>query len=101
MLHNRLGESNERCAEALAIARALGAQHIEAYVLNTLGPLRSAAGDFAGAVEAATQRPEIAHRLGLREEICRSYTNGSDALHQAGQVQESIAMALDGGCRAK
>lgn len=48
MLYNRLAESNERCSEALAIARALGAQHIEARVLNTLGPLRSAAGDFAG-----------------------------------------------------
>jgi predicted ATPase/DNA-binding CsgD family transcriptional regulator len=96
MLYNRLAESNERCSEALAIARALGAQHIEAHVLNTLGPLRSAAGDFAGAVEAATQGLEIAHRLGLREEICRSYTNGSDSLHQAGKVQESIAMALDG-----
>jgi DNA-binding CsgD family transcriptional regulator/tetratricopeptide (TPR) repeat protein len=96
MLYNRLAESNERCAEALAIARALGAQHIEASVLNTLGPLRSAAGDFAGAVAATTRGLEIAHRLGLREEICRSYTNGSDALHQAGRVQESIAMALDG-----
>jgi ATP/maltotriose-dependent transcriptional regulator MalT len=96
MLYNRLAESNERCAEALAIARALGAQHIEASVLNTLGPLRSAAGDFAGAVEAATQGLEIARRLGLREEICRGYTNGSDALHQAGEVEESIAMALDG-----
>ncbi|HEX3832106.1 MAG TPA: AAA family ATPase [Solirubrobacteraceae bacterium] len=96
MLYNRLAESNERCAEALAIARALGAERIEAHVLNTLGPLRSAAGDFAGAVEAATKGLEIARRLGLREEICRSYTNGSDALHQSGQVQESIAMALDG-----
>jgi predicted ATPase/DNA-binding CsgD family transcriptional regulator len=96
MLYNRLAESNERCSEALAIARALGAQHIEASVLNTLGPLRSAAGDFAGAVEAATQGLEIAQRLGLAEEICRSYTNGSDSLHQAGRVQESIAMALDG-----
>jgi tetratricopeptide (TPR) repeat protein len=64
--------------------------------LIPLRPLRSAAGDLPGAVEAATQGLEIARRLGLREEICRSYTNGSDALHQAGQIEESIAMALDG-----
>lgn len=96
MLYNRVAEANERCVEALTIARALGAQHIEARVLNTVGPLRAAAGDFAGAVEAATQGLEIARRLGLREEICRGYTNGSDSLHQAGQVEESIAMALEG-----
>jgi DNA-binding CsgD family transcriptional regulator len=96
MLYNRIAESSERCADALAIARTLGAQHIEARVLNTLSPLRSATGDFPGAVEAATRGLEIARRLGLRDEMCRSYTNGSDALHQVGRVKESLAMALEG-----
>ncbi len=96
MLCNRVAESSARCEEALAIARFVDAESIEAHVLNTVCGNRSGNGDFQGAFTAAKEGLVIARRLGLGEEMCRSYTNGSDALHQAGRIEQSIDMALEG-----
>ena len=96
MLDNRTSESSVRCEEALAIARAVGAEGVEAHVLNTICGNLTAIGDFDGAFKAATRALKIARRGGHSEEIGRSYTNGSDALEKAGRIEESIAMAFDG-----
>jgi DNA-binding CsgD family transcriptional regulator len=96
MLSDHTSESNERCQEALAIARTVGAGAVEAHVLNTMSGNLSAVGETDRAVAAAGQARAIARRLHLTEELHRSYVNGSAALHQAGRVEESIAMALDG-----
>ncbi len=96
MLCNRPEESSARCAEALAIARTVGAEAVEAHVLNTMCGNLSTVGDLDRAVTAARQALAIARRLRLVEEMQRSYTNGSDALDEAGQVEESIAMAREG-----
>ena len=96
MLCNRNEESSARCAEALGIARAIGAEAVEAHVLNTMCGNLSAVGDLDRAVTAARQALTIARRLRLVEEMQRSYINGSDALDEAGHVQESIAMAREG-----
>jgi DNA-binding CsgD family transcriptional regulator len=96
MLCSRPEESSARCAEALAIARTVGAEAVEAHVLNTMCGNLSAVGDLDHAVTAARQALAIARRLGLVEEMQRSYTNGSDALDEAGHVEESIAMAREG-----
>ena len=96
MLCNRNEESSARCTEALGIARAIGAEPVEAHVLNTMCGNLSAVGDLDRAVTAARQALAIARRLRLGEEMQRSYTNGSDALDEAGHVEESIAMAREG-----
>ncbi len=96
MLCNRPEESGARCAEALAIARTVGAEAVEAHVLNTMCGNLSAVGDFDRAVSAARQALAIACRLRLIDEMQRSYANGSDALDEAGHVEESIAMAREG-----
>ena len=96
MLCNRPEESGARCAEALAIARTVGAEAVEAHVLNTMCGNLSAVGDFDRAVGAARQALAIACRLRLIDEMQRSYANGSDALDEAGHVEESIAMAREG-----
>jgi DNA-binding CsgD family transcriptional regulator len=96
MLCNRIAESNVRCQEALEIARAVGAEAVEAHVLNTACATQSAVGDVDGAVGAAGQAGRIARRLGLTEQLIRSYINGGDALDQAGRVDEAIAMAREG-----
>jgi DNA-binding CsgD family transcriptional regulator len=96
MLCDRTAESNSRCEEALAIARAVGAGAVEAHVLNTICGNLSAVGETDRAVEAARQALTIARRLGLTDELHRSYVNGSAALHEAGRVEESIAMAREG-----
>ena len=96
MLCDRTTESNSRCAQALAIARSVGAEAVEAHVLNTMCGNLSAIGQFDQAVRAASQARAIAGRLRLADEIHRSYTNGGGALYQAGRVEESIAVAREG-----
>jgi DNA-binding CsgD family transcriptional regulator len=96
MLCDRTTESNSRCGQALAIARAVGAEAVEAHVLNTMCGNLSGLGQFDQAVRAAGQARAIAGRLRLVDEIHRSYTNGGGALYQAGRVEESIAMARKG-----
>ena len=102
MLCNRTTESIARCEEALAIARTIRAEAVEAHVLNTTCGNLSAAGKFDQAITAAKQALAIARRLGLAEEMSRSYVNGSDALDEAGHIEESIAMAREGiECRPR
>ena len=96
MLCNRPEESSARCTEALAIARDVGAEAVEAHVLNTMCGNLTIVGDLDRAATAAREALTIARRLRLQEETGRSYVNGSDALDEAGQVEESIAMAREG-----
>ncbi len=96
MLCNRPEESSARCAEALGIARTVGAEAVEAHVLNTMCGNLSTVGDFDRAVTVAREALVIARRLGLVEEMQRSYTNGSDALDEGGHIEESISMAREG-----
>jgi DNA-binding CsgD family transcriptional regulator len=96
MLCNRHAESNDRCEQALTIARAVGAEAVEAHVLNTICGSLSTVGDVDQAVAAAKQALTIARRLCLTAEMTRCYINGSDALDEAGRVEESIAMAREG-----
>ena len=93
---NRREASAARCEEALDVARAVGASAVEAHVLNTSCPNLGAAGEFDRAGDAATRARAIARRLGLVEEIGRSYVNASDALDHAGKVEQSIALAREG-----
>jgi DNA-binding CsgD family transcriptional regulator/tetratricopeptide (TPR) repeat protein len=92
----RTAESSLRCTAALAMARAVGAEAVEAHVLNTICGNLCGAGRFAEAVGAAGQARAIARRLRLPMEVNRSYMNGSDALDEAGRVEESIALAREG-----
>jgi DNA-binding CsgD family transcriptional regulator len=96
MLCNFNERSYARCEEALEIATEVGAEDIEAHVLNTACANFTYKGEFEEAVASAMQSLELARRLGLVEEIGRAFVNGSDALDQAGQVWESISLAREG-----
>jgi predicted ATPase/DNA-binding CsgD family transcriptional regulator len=96
MLCHRLTESYGPCEQALAIARDIGAEAVEAHVLNTMSGNLSATGDLDRAFQSAQAALAIGQRLRLTEEIHRSYVNGSDALHQQGRTEESIAFAQEG-----
>jgi len=96
MLCNFNELSERRCEEALQIAVELSAEDIEAHVLNTRCANCSYDGEFEQAVASAKAALELARPLGLVEEIGRAYVNGSDALDQAGRVQESIVFAREG-----
>jgi DNA-binding CsgD family transcriptional regulator len=96
MLCNLHAESSPLCEEALTMARSVGSQRIEANVLNTISANCAASGYFEQAVATAGDALALARDLNLGEEVCRSYTNGGDALHQAGELQRSIAAAHEG-----
>lgn len=91
MVTHHFAEALERCKEALSVARQVGAESVEAQVLNTMCPLHDAAWDFVGAVAAAEDARRIAVRLGLADEVGRSYINGAMVLYDAGRVDDALA----------
>ena len=101
MLVDRANEANARCQEALDIARTVRAEAVEAHVLNTLCANLSANGAADEALAAADEARAIARRLGLVEQLIRSYINGSDALYRAGRVAESLTLAREGLAAAR
>jgi DNA-binding CsgD family transcriptional regulator len=97
MLLDRPRESRELCDKALPIARAAGARDVEAGILNTM--IACAAGhenNTALAIELMDQARTIAEELHLPEELMRTYMNGSDAVDEAGRVEDAAQLALDG-----
>jgi DNA-binding CsgD family transcriptional regulator/tetratricopeptide (TPR) repeat protein len=101
MLCDRTSESSSRCLQALSMARSVGAESVEAHVLNTMCGNLDAVGETDQAVHAARRALEIARPLRLADEIHRSFANGSAALHTAGRVEESIALAWEGIASAR
>jgi predicted ATPase/DNA-binding CsgD family transcriptional regulator len=96
MLAGHHAESLDRCNEAVVIARQVGAAAAEANALNSICPNLTDAGEYERAIDATVQARAIARRLLDVDELCRSYTNGSDALERAGRVEQSIALAGEG-----
>jgi DNA-binding CsgD family transcriptional regulator len=96
MLCAHIAAAEARCAEAIGIAGEVAAPAVEAHALNTMVVVHSERGAFEAAVGAAARAREIATELDLVQEIGRSYVNGSDALDQAGLVEESILLAREG-----
>src|SRR4051794_21042342 len=97
MLLDRPDDSRALCEKALPIARAAGARHIEAAILNTL--VACAGGrenDVVTAIELMDAARAIAEELHIPEEILRAYMNGGDAIDEAGRVEEALAVALGG-----
>ncbi|MBV9311069.1 MAG: AAA family ATPase, partial [Solirubrobacterales bacterium] len=96
MLAGRFREALERLEEARKIAAPLGSPAIEASVLNTLAIVYDKQGDWNRAIASGGEGLRIALEHGLGEEIMRAYVNGSQALDDAGRVQEALAMGREG-----
>lgn len=95
-----LGRLREACAlaeEALAIARATGARHVEANALNSLG---AASGSLDEARARLHEARAIAEEIGAVEEVGRSWVNESHWLEQAGDLPEAVSVAEAGVARA-
>lgn len=95
-LCDRPAESLSYCQDAIRLAREVGAAHVEAHALNTIGTAWSCTGDHEADVQACARARAIAARFGLVQELGRGYVNGSDALDQAGRIDEAIALAREG-----
>jgi len=102
MLNDRPADAKALCEIALPMARATGARDVEANILNTLvGCVAGHGNDVRAAIEFMDQACAIAEELDLTEEILRSHFNGSDALDQAGRVEQAVDLALRGVARAR
>jgi len=96
MLGGRYADSIERCREAIAIAREVGAEQPEISALNTLGVCLGAVGDIDGGEQALRQSLALARRSGRLNEIARGYVNLTDTLFLAGRLEQARDLANAG-----
>jgi ATP/maltotriose-dependent transcriptional regulator MalT len=96
MLIGQVEGSRALSEDAVEIARAVGDREVESHALNTLGVNIGTLGDRAHGVTALREALGIALELEDSDVLHRAYTNLGDLLDQDGQLDEAIAMALDG-----
>jgi class 3 adenylate cyclase/tetratricopeptide (TPR) repeat protein len=93
----------ELSEEAVAIARALGDQELQASALNSLGVCRIIAGDLAGAIACLEEAIAIAREVSPFQAV-RAYGNLASALNSYGELgrgrsthEEGLALAQEFG----
>ena len=96
MLSARSSEAQALLEEALELATQLSVPHVQASVLNTLAITYGRFGEAERAIASGRRGREIATQAGLAYEIGRGYVNGSQAMDDAGQVSEALALGLEG-----
>jgi len=101
MLIGRFAESDARCAEALEIARQVGARDVEVNVTITYGISQFSSEGRTAVPEQLRTARRRAEELGLVEEVGRSYVNESQVLEELGRLEESVAVAEEGIARAR
>jgi DNA-binding CsgD family transcriptional regulator/tetratricopeptide (TPR) repeat protein len=84
------------CEQAIAVARAVGAQAEEAHALSTLGACLDDLGELDRAAALHREARRIAEQVGDAEAIVRTYTNLSHVLQLAGQSHEALDDAREG-----
>jgi ATP/maltotriose-dependent transcriptional regulator MalT len=80
MLLSRYGESRDRCEEAIAIARSVGARREEGHALNTLGVDLACLGEPATAVAHLESARAIAEEVGDLDDLARAHLNLAEIL---------------------
>lgn len=96
MSKDRWVDVGARAEQAIAIARQVGAQAAEASALATFAAAVMETGDYEGGVAAAERARALATEIGDLAEAGRGYVNGSEALDQAGRLDEAIELTLAG-----
>jgi len=96
MLNDRPSEARVPLEEAISIAGRVGAQAARASALNSLTIVYSSLGDFERAITIGRDGLRLAEQIDSVEEIMRAYINLSQAIQDAGRIDESLAMAVEG-----
>jgi DNA-binding CsgD family transcriptional regulator len=96
MLNDRCREAQDRLEEAVALARELEARVLEANALNSLAGAYGATGEHERAITSGRQGLAIAQETGSPYEIVRAYINCSQAIDNAGRIEESLALGMEG-----
>ena len=96
MLRGRPRESRERCEQAIAVARSVGARAEEGHAMDTLGVDISTLGDRERGIECLTEALAIAKELGWIDEIGRCYVNLAEEIDWSGRTAEAVELTLEG-----
>lgn len=98
MLSNRFEQSRQRCQEAIAVARRVGARAAEGRALNTLGAVYGYVGRTSLGTVYLRRSLRIAEQLGSAEDLCRAHYNLAAILFNGARHEEAISVGL-AGCR--
>jgi class 3 adenylate cyclase/tetratricopeptide (TPR) repeat protein len=96
MLTGRMSEARGRLEQALELAAELSAPHVEASALNSLAMVYSMHGEHERAIASGRRALEIATEVSSAVEILRAYVNGSQAIDNAGRMQEALELGIEG-----
>jgi DNA-binding CsgD family transcriptional regulator/tetratricopeptide (TPR) repeat protein len=100
MLRGRTAESMERCEQAIAVARQVGARAEEAHALNTLGVDLGFLGDRGTGIDYLRESLHMSEEIGDIDGLGRAYCNLGEMLDQDGRIEEAAEVARAGAARA-
>ena len=92
---DRPAEAVAMCEEALSVARAAGARHVESRALVPLGTSQAALGDVERGLATLRQARELAVELGDVHEVARAWTSLAGALTTTFRWDEAAAAGLE------
>jgi predicted ATPase/DNA-binding CsgD family transcriptional regulator len=96
MLLDRFDESVQVCAEAVRVARQVGAAAEEGHASNTMGIALVCQGVCEDGIAALERGLAIALQLGIADDVGRAYVNLTDGLRFCGQDQAALDRVEDG-----
>jgi DNA-binding CsgD family transcriptional regulator/tetratricopeptide (TPR) repeat protein len=96
MLLGRPARSREVCEEALEVARSVGAGPAEVRALATLGNVLETLGDRPGGIAVLRQARALGREIGDAEVLTQTAIGLCDALRKDGQLEEAVAVGLEG-----
>lgn len=96
MLAGRGRDARGALEEALELATRLSAPDVQASALSSLAIVYGLIGDMERAIASGRQGLTIATEFELPLEVMRAYVNGSQAIDDAGRMQEALELGLEG-----
>jgi DNA-binding CsgD family transcriptional regulator/tetratricopeptide (TPR) repeat protein len=101
MLVGRMAEARDLLEEAISIAEPLGALAVEASALNSLAIVYADTGERDRSIAAGREGLRIAKEIDSAVELVRAYINGSQAIDDAGLIEEALALGMEGIAEAE
>ena len=94
MITMAMDEANWLCLEAVATARAVGSQQIEAHALCSLGVTTAYLGDLETGLRQLRESRELAELADSVEDVSRAQSNVADLLGYSGRFEEAGHAAI-------
>ncbi|HEX3541893.1 MAG TPA: AAA family ATPase [Acidimicrobiales bacterium] len=95
MLTSRFRDAEQRCRDAIAMARAVGARAEEGHATNTLGVCVAAMGRPDEGLGLLRDALAIATEVGDPDDLNRAYSNLVQTLFDTGRLEEAVEVARE------